>query len=176
MFEKIRHSLLSDQKYFRQEGEGYSFYPWNYPCEGISLNKEEALRVAGFILSYLIWIPVYIMAIIMLDYFSIISSSLFDYLVFAFCIFVVPAYFALAFFAKKNKEVITNEVKDKKSITIKSMNFLIIVLAQTGFFIYALMPPVSLSGIFILLYVLSIIFTVYLFFKIIRTNGNFFTG
>lgn len=171
MLEKIKQHFFSP--YFRQQESGkYVFYPWWYPGEGFFLNVTQKYKISFFVGWYFFLLLFYLFFVTLLEYSNVITAVTGDYCYLVYVMSVLPLYVLVMYIVTRGKQFLIIP-KEERFAKPKLLWLLIISFAQVvGFVLHGSMLPV----IFLIFYSLSFIYTMYVFVKILRTRGYYFTG
>lgn len=171
MFHKLIQRFLADQRSFRRHNDSqYIFYPWQYPGEGIVLDAGEAREIAFYLtLGFSAFLTIILISL-SAEILGLVSHKIGDYLYLNTFLWPVPIYVLCMHRVKKNRKFVLLPVSERlPNKTFRK--YLIISLLQVVGLITA---TSSVSWLFIAIYVVSMIFTNYFVFRVIKTRGYFF--
>jgi hypothetical protein len=169
---KKRSGKKKEDIFFRKTDDGRDvFYPWGYPGEGIFLEGGKKRRLFLWFNAYFLFIGLCGILSILLQEFNVITNIVGQFIFLIIGMVFVPVYVFAVHFIKRGKEFLITPKEERPTKWAFLWVFVVSVGQIDGFYLYADKVPL----VFLIFYGLSFLFTSYVFIKILRTRGYYFS-
>lgn len=171
-FSRIIEWYKNEKLFFRKAHDGRDlFYPWGYPGESFIIDQKQKHKIEFFVYGYFFFVSLWCISSVLLDKLNIISVATGNYLFLIFLMGLVPIYALSMRIMTKGKEFLTLPKEDRPAKWRFLWVLLITPYQIEGVYLYAHQIPLP----FLIFYSLGFVYTLYVFVKILRTRGYYFS-